>query len=103
MTKTGGFSGSNLKIAVEVSAGAGGLSQIHRPDGTVVDGSPQQRFVKIEAERVIPGDWFVNLLTNESHKVLAILPTGVTMTTASDPVFVKWSDLPDAILLVVNY
>jgi hypothetical protein len=102
MASTGGFSGSNLRVSVDVDVSAGGRSTIHLEDGTVADGPQRQHFVKVDPGLVKVGSWFFNPLTNESHKTLSVSADGVTLAAKDGFVNVQWSDLPDTLLLVVN-
>lgn len=97
-----GHGSSTIRLNVDVTAEAGGHSKRHLPDGTVVDGPSRQEFVEIDKDRIASGDWVLNPLTGETHKVLGNDGDSITLSTTDGSITVPWSDLPDALLLVVD-
>ena len=105
--KSEGSGEAGIQIAIELSAGGSGRSFIQMPDGSEVERPDNQSFVKIEKERLANGDWLLNAMTNELHRVLGVLtdPRGnvqVKLSTKDGYVLVPWEAVPETLLLVVN-
>ena len=101
--KSSGASTSAIPINIDVDLKVEGKVMVHSPDGETKLGSPSQEFVRIEKGRLAKGDWLINPMTNETHKVLEAGVGGVSISTEGGGVYaVAWHDVIETLLLVVH-
>jgi len=101
MTKSTGSGESEICIKVEMSAQGSGRVTTRLPDGSEVE-RKGQTFVRIDKEHLVRGDWLLNVLTGEIHRVLDVMGTQVKLQTQEGFIVVPWDDLPDTLQLVIN-
>ena len=107
MSKSEGSGESSIRVKVETSAQGSGRSFIQLADGSEVERPDCQLFIKIERDRLVMGDWLLNGLTQEIHRVLGIWTdlqgdVQVKLSTHEGFVQVPWRDIPETLLLVID-
>ena len=100
--KTDGSHTSTIRVNVDVEASVAGKSTIQLPDGTVVDGPSSQKFVRIDPDELEVGDWLLNPMTNEIHKVLIWEDDLLKITTDDGGTCVLIGAALEILLKVIN-